>query len=148
MQAFIVSVLIQRLLHPLLILHIELRLEKHIVNRGFRYYHNAVDITKKVIARVDHRAAAGRQPFVATAPLNLVYIADLQTYEGKGIPEENVLMLCAMDAAGYAENVNLYTAGHALRSITRGSAAADELLSLLRLDPARYRFILAQSVGK
>jgi len=28
-------------------------------------------------------------------------------------------MLCAMDAAGYAENVNLYTAGHALRSITR-----------------------------
>ena len=96
----------------------------------------------------DHRAAAGRQPFVATAPLNLVYIADLQTYEGKGIPKENVLMLCAMDAAGYAENVNLYTAGHALRSITRGSAAADELLSLLRLDPARYRFILAQSVGK
>ena len=94
------------------------------------------------------RVAAGRQPFVATAPLNLVYIADLQTYEGKGIPEENVLMLCAMDAAGYAENVNLYTAGHALRSITRGSAAADELLSLLRLDPARYRFILAQSVGK
>ena len=66
----------------------------------------------------------------------------------QGIPEENVLMLCAMDAAGYAENVNLYTAGHALRSITRGSAAADELLSLLRLDPARYRFILAQSVGK
>ena len=64
------------------------------------------------------------------------------------IPKENVLMLCAMDAAGYAENVNLYTAGHALRSITRGSAAADELLSLLRLDPARYRFILAQSVGK
>ena len=80
--------------------------------------------------------------------INLVYIADLQTYEGKGIPKENVLMLCAMDAAGYAENVNLYTAGHALRSITRGSAAADELLSLLRLDPARYRFILAQSVGK
>jgi len=100
------------------------------------------------VAEGDHRAAAGRQPFVATAPLNLVYIADLQTYEGKGIPEENVLMLCAMDAAGYAENVNLYTAGHALRSITRGSAAADELLSLLRLDPARYRFILAQSVGK
>ena len=96
----------------------------------------------------DHRAVSGAQPFVATAPLNLVYIADLQTYEGKGIPEENVLMLCAMDAAGYAENVNLYTAGHALRSITRGSAAADELLSLLRLDPARYRFILAQSVGK
>ena len=112
------------------------------------YRYDGREQTLTRVAEGDHRAAAGRQPFVATAPLNLVYIADLQTYEGKGIPEENVLMLCAMDAAGYAENVNLYTAGHALRSITRGSAAADELLSLLRLDPARYRFILAQSVGK
>ena len=112
------------------------------------YRYDGREQTLTRVAEGDHRAAAGRQPFVATAPLNLVYIADLQTYEGKGIPKENVLMLCAMDAAGYAENVNLYTAGHALRSITRGSAAADELLSLLRLDPARYRFILAQSVGK
>ena len=109
------------------------------------YRYDGREQTLTRVAEGDHRAAAGRQPFVATAPLNLVYIADLQTYEGKGIPEENVLMLCAMDAAGYAENVNLYTAGHALRSITRGSAAADELLSLLRLDPARYRFILAPS---
>ena len=93
------------------------------------YRYDGCEQTLTRVAEGDHRAAAGRQPFVATAPLNLVYIADLQTYEGKGIPKENVLMLCAMDAAGYAENVNLYTAGHALRSITRGSAAADELLS-------------------
>lgn len=112
----------------------------------YRYDGRRQTLTR--VAEGDHRAAAGRQPFVATAPLNLVYIADLRTYEGKGIPEENVRMLCAMDAAGYAENVNLYAAGHALRSITRGSAAADELLALLRLDPARYRFLLAQSVGK
>lgn len=112
----------------------------------YRYDGHNKTLTR--VAEGDHRAAAGRQPFVATAPLNLVYIADLQTYEGKGIPEESILTLCGMDAAGYAENVNLYTAGHSLRSITRGSAAADELLSLLQLDPARYRFILAQSVGK
>jgi len=96
----------------------------------------------------DRRAASGRQPFVETAPLNLLYIADLNAYEGKGIGQEHVLMLCAMDAAGAAQNVNLYTAGHALRSITRGSAAADELLAALGLDAARYRFILAQTVGK
>lgn len=57
-------------------------------------------------------------------------------------------MLCARMPQVMPRTCNLYTAGHALRSITRGSAAADELLSLLRLDPARYRFILAQSVGK
>lgn len=112
------------------------------------YRYDSRERTLTRVVKGDHRAAAGRQPFVAAAPLNLLYIADLHVYEGKGIPEENVSMLCAMDAAGYAENVNLYAAGHALRSITRGSAAADELLALLRLDPARYRFMLAQSVGK
>ena len=96
----------------------------------------------------DHRNLAGAQPFVFTAPLNLAYVADMSVYEGKNIPAGHVRYLCGQDAAGYAENVNLYAAAHGLKSITRGSAAADELLSLLRLDPARYRFILAQSVGK
>ena len=41
-----------------------------------------------------------------------------------------------------------YTAGHGLRSITRGSADEAELLELLQLDPARYFFALAQTVGK
>lgn len=112
----------------------------------YRYDNHAGTLVR--IVEGDHRSAAGRQPFVETAPLNLVYIADLQTYEGRDIPEAQVLNLCAMDAAGYAENVNLYAAGHSLRSITRGSAAVDELLALLQLDPARYRFVLAQSVGK
>lgn len=112
----------------------------------YRYDGHRQTLTR--VAEGDHRAAAGRQPFVAAAPLNLVYIADLQTYEGREISAENRAVLCAMDAAGYAENVNLYAAGHALRSITRGSADADALLALLQLDPARYRFVLAQSVGK
>lgn len=50
------------------------------------------------------------QDFVYAAPLNLVYIADMSAYEGKNIPAEHVRYLCGQDAAGYAENVNLYTA--------------------------------------
>lgn len=96
----------------------------------------------------DRRALSGTQPFVATASLNLVYVADLSVYEGRAIPAEHVRYLCGQDAAGYAENVNLYAAGHGLKSVTRGSAPADELLALLGLDPVRYFFALAQSVGK
>lgn len=70
----------------------------------------------------DRRRLAGMQDFVFGAPLNLVYIADLSVYEGRNIPAEHVRYLCGQDAAGYAENVNVYTAGHGLRSITRGSA--------------------------
>lgn len=95
----------------------------------------------------DFRKVSGAQDFVAAAPLNLVYVADLSVYEGRNIPAEHVRYLCGQDAAGYAENVNLYTAGHGLKSVTRGSASA-ELLKTLGLDPARYFFALAQSVGK
>ena len=96
----------------------------------------------------DRRKLAGMQDFVYTAPLNLVYLADLTAYEGKNIPAEHVRYLCGQDAAGYAENVNIYTAGHGLRSITRGSAPEAELLAALGLEPARYFVSLAQTVGK
>lgn len=96
----------------------------------------------------DRRRLAGMQDFVFGAPLNLVYIADLSVYEGRNIPVEHVRYLCGQDAAGYAENVNVYTAGHGLRSITRGSAPEAELLAVLGLDPSRYFVALAQTVGK
>lgn len=96
----------------------------------------------------DCRSLAGTQPFVAAASLNLVYIADLSVYEGRQIPAEHVRYLCGQDAAGYAQNANLYAAGHGLKAVTRGSAPTEELLALLGLDPARYFFALAQSVGK
>ena len=96
----------------------------------------------------DRRRLSGAQPFVYSAPLNLVYVADLSVYDGKNIPAEHVRYLCGQDAAGCAENVNLYAAGHGLRSITRGSAPAGELLEALGLDPERYFLALAQTVGR
>ncbi len=96
----------------------------------------------------DYRSLATLQDFANTASLNIVYIADLSVYEGKNIDANKVAVLCGMDAAGYAENVNLYTAANGLKSITRGGAKADEILKLLQLDPLRYEFVLAQTVGK
>ena len=64
----------------------------------------------------DRRKLTGMQDFVFAAPLNLVYLADRTVYEGRNIPAEHVRYLCGQDAAGYAENVNLYTAGHGLRA--------------------------------
>lgn len=99
-------------------------------------------------AEGDRRKLTGMQDFVFAAPLNLVYLADRTVYEGRNIPAEHVRYLCGQDAAGYAENVNLYTAGHGLRSITRGSVPEAELLAALGLEPARWFVALAQTVGK
>ena len=96
----------------------------------------------------DRRKLTGMQDFVFAAPLNLVYLADRTVYEGRNIPAEHVRYLCGQDAAGYAENVNLYTAGHGLRSITRGSVPEAERLAALGLEPARWFVALAQTVGK
>ncbi len=95
----------------------------------------------------DLRRISGLQDFVFTAPLNLVYVADMSVYGDRDIPADKVRYLCGLDAAGYAENVNLYAAGHGLRAITRGSYAEAELLSALGLDAERHFVALAQTVG-
>ncbi len=112
----------------------------------YLYDAKANTLTRKVEG--DHRSVAAMQDFANIASVNIVYIADLSVYEGKNIPADKVINLCGMDAAGYAENVNLYSAAHGLKSITRGSAKAEQILDLLQLDPARYSFTLAQTVGK
>lgn len=112
------------------------------------YLYDATTNTLNRKVEGDFRHLATLQDFANTASLNLVYIADLSVYEGRNIDANKITVLCGMDAAGYAENVNLYAAGHGLKSITRGGAKAEEILKLLQLDPARYAFTLAQTVGK
>lgn len=95
----------------------------------------------------NYMVQAGKQDFVETAALNLVYVADLTVYNERNIPVEKAQYLCGQDAAGYAENVNLYTAGTGLKSITRGGASP-EVLQVIGLEGEHYFFALAQSVGK
>ena len=112
------------------------------------YVYDAVNHRLDRVVEGDHRHVAGTQDFVRTAPVNLVYIADRSVYDGRDIPAAHIDYLCGQDAAGYAENVNLYAAGHDLKAVTRGSAPKEELLALLGLDAERYGFALAQTVGK
>ncbi len=112
------------------------------------YAYDAVNHRLDRVVEGDHRHVAGTQDFVRTAPVNLIYIADRSVYAGRDIPAAHIDFLCGQDAAGYAENVNLYAAGHDLKAVTRGSAPKEELLALLGLDAERYGFALAQTVGK
>ena len=99
-------------------------------------------------AEGDYRELSAAQDFAYTAPLNLVYVADLSKFDSKGIDRTKAEFLAGQDAAGYAENVNLYAAGNGLKAITRGSLKSAEVLSLLSLDPKQYVPVLAQTVGK
>lgn len=95
----------------------------------------------------DFRRICGMQEFVFSAPLNLIYAADLNVFTPRGIPAGKGRELAGLDAAGYAQNVNLYCAAHGLGSITRGSYPEQELLEALGLDDGMHAVVLAQTVG-
>lgn len=99
-----------------------------------------------LVKKGDFRQLTGLQDFVYTAPLNIMYIADLATYAERNFPEATVLNLCALDAAGYCQNANLWAAANGMGAVTRGGAPGAEFLAAIEA-PESYRFILAQSVG-
>lgn len=111
------------------------------------YKYDAESHTLLRVVEGDHRPLSAAQEFAYTAPLNLVYIADMSRYEGFTMEASKKLFLAGQDAAGYAENVNLYAAGHNLKAITRGSLKSAEVLALLGLT-SHHEVVLAQTVGK
>ncbi|MDR3419444.1 MAG: nitroreductase family protein [Nevskia sp.] len=94
--------------------------------------------------RHDLRAATGMQDFVGTAPLNLVYVANLSKVDSTDAVERR--FYCAADAAFIAQNVYLFCASEGLACVVRGAVNRRELAQAMHLSP-RQRVILAQTVG-
>lgn len=97
---------------------------------------------KPVLSR-DIRKLTGTQDFVATAPVNLVYVADLGRMEGS---DDDKRLYSATDTGFIAQNVYLYCASAGLATVVRGSVDRAALAAELKLGP-NQRIILAQSVG-
>jgi len=98
---------------------------------------------KRVVAG-DIRPLAGVQDFVATAPLNLVYVADLDRMSGGSA--EDKAFYSATDTGFIAQNVYLYCASAGLAVVVRGLVDREALGAALGLKK-HQRIILAQSVG-
>ncbi len=98
----------------------------------------------KPVAKGDLRARTGVQDFVATAPVNLIYVADLARMSGSDADSQ--ALYSATDTGFIAQNVYLYCASVGLGAVVRGSIDRDALAAALGLGP-RQRIILAHSVG-
>jgi SagB-type dehydrogenase family enzyme len=92
----------------------------------------------------DHRAAAGAQGYVASAPLNIIYVADLGKFKSGDDREKQVA--AAIDLGHFSENVYLYCASAGLNVVSRTSINPGELAKLLKLD-SHSRPLLGQTVG-
>jgi nitroreductase len=90
----------------------------------------------------DVRAATGTQPFPASAPLDLVYVADFA--KAGSAPDAD--LYTAADSGFIAQNVYLYCASEGLATVVRGSVDRAALAKAMKLRPDQ-KIILAQTVG-
>jgi len=103
------------------------------------YFYNPQKHQLEPVVKGDFRSLAGKQTFVDTAPLNLLFIA-------KARNANDNFQGAVMDSGYCGQNVYLYCASEGLRTVVRAGAQEAELLKTMNLG-TNYKFILAQTVG-
>ena len=89
----------------------------YIVTAQGVYLYDAKQNKLAEIAKGDFRKSAGMQPFVHTAPLNIIFTADLEKAPG------NDMMF--VDCGFISQNIYLYCASVGLGTVVRGSFNGD-----------------------
>lgn len=112
------------------------------------YKYNAVEHVLELMTKGDLRKHAGLQDFVATAPLNFVYVSNLAK-AGVETPEAittESLIPSHANAGFMAQNVYLTAASKNLGCVIRGWVDAEELHKILNLNPMQ-KALYGQTVG-
>ena len=118
-------------------------IDVYVVMADGAYLYDAQANTLKPVTATDLRKFAGTQPYVAGAPVNLVYVADTAKLGGDDAAR---LATANADTGFIAQNVYLFCASEGLGTVVRGSLNRDDLGKALNLR-ATQRITLAQSVG-
>ncbi len=123
-------------------------MDLYVTLKGGLFLYDAKENVLKQVHSRDIRAFTGSQDFPATAPLNLIYVADLTK---RGHPQDKPIvdsdLLSSWANTGFmAQNVYLYCSSEGLACVIRGSISRDKLASEMELRPLQV-IILAQTVG-
>lgn len=118
--------------------------EVYAVTENGAYLYDAKANTLRAVVPGDLRKLTGVQEFVAVAPLNLVYVADVTRMKDSK-PEDQMLYMGA-DTGFISQNVCLFCASEGLATVVRGSVERAALAKALKL-PEHKRIVLAQTVG-
>lgn len=109
------------------------------------YLYNAMTNRLKTVLTGDIRALCGMQPYVATAPLNFIYVADLdrlQLIENFDDAPSDTYANCGF----IAQNVYLFCASKGLGCVVRGSIDKESLGKKMNLRP-HQKILLGQTIG-
>jgi len=108
------------------------------------YLYDAKAHALQLHLKEDLRAATGSQPWIAAAPLNLVYVADYSKMGQRS--EETKRVDSGTDAGFIAQNVYLFCASEGLATVVRGGIDRPAMEKALKLRPEQH-VVLAQTVG-
>lgn len=108
------------------------------------YLYDAKEHVLTPVVNEDLRQFAGKQKFVQTAPVVLIYTADFDKMTKAS--EENKIFYSATDTGFISQNVYLYCASEGLATVVLGMVDKPQLKEKMKLRPAQ-RVILTQPVG-
>jgi len=111
------------------------------------YLYDAAKHRLQPVASEDARAISGTQDFVAKAPLNLVFVAQMNKLERpEGVTDADAHEWVAVEAGAIAQNVYLYCASEGLATVVRAGVQREAFTKLAKL-PADRRILSGQTVG-
>jgi SagB-type dehydrogenase family enzyme len=118
-------------------------LDVYVILKTGVYLYDARENALLPVAEGDHRQTAGRQDFVALAPVNLVFVSDLARMKGG---KKMQAKYSGINAGYISQNVYLYCASAGLATVARGMLDQKALAKALKLKKGQ-EVILGQTVG-
>lgn len=107
------------------------------------FLYDAEKHTLVLIQKKDLRKQTGKQKFIETAPINLIFVADFDKMKGD---DEAKIFYSATDTGFISQNVYLYCAAEGLGTVVRGWVNKEKLARAMNLRPEQ-RVTLAQTIG-
>lgn len=108
------------------------------------YLYDPQNHALKLMVAQDLRALTGKQDFVQSAPLNLVYVADFAKLSRQN--DEQKIFYSAVNTGFISENVYLFCSSAGLATVVRGYVEKETLATAMKLRPEQ-KIMLAQTVG-
>lgn len=119
-------------------------IELYVAMKDGLYRYDAAGHRLCLISGKDLRPLTGTQPFVADAPINIIYVCRKQLITGK-TPDELIAATYA-NTGFIAQNVYLFCASESLATVVRAMVDRDKLAAAMAL-PDDSMITLVQTVG-
>jgi hypothetical protein len=123
----------------------------YVILPGGAYLYDAPGSRLLPVTSGDLRRMAGKQDFVKTAPVNLIYVADPARFKprpgpGPQVSDEDKLNWARIGVGAQSQNVGLYCASEKLGNVVRAMVDREKLGAALKLSPSQV-ILLAQTIG-